>query len=81
MTNTSITQLIKEIAQKGMPGIVIGVVQSTDPVEIIQKDDIGILLHDQSLIIPNGKLPLTVGEELYLLATSNNKIYYVLDRV
>ena len=81
MADTSITQLIKKIAAEGIPGIVVGVVSSVDPVEIIQKDDIGVQLHDQSLIIPSSKLPLEVGEELYLLSVSNNKVYYILDRV
>ena len=81
MADTSLKQLFQKIAQEGMPRIVIGVVMSVEPVEIQQMDDIGILLHDVSLIIPSGKLPLEIGEELYLLSVSNNKVYYVLDRV
>lgn len=81
MADTSIKQLIQKIASEGVPGIVIGVVSSVNPVEIIQKDDIGIRLHNQSLIIPSSKLPLAVGEEIYMLSVSNNKVYYILDRV
>ena len=81
MQGNSIRQLVENIANKNMPEIIIGVVVSVNPVKIVQKDDIGVRISNVSLIIPSAKKPLVLGEELYLLAVSNKKIFYVLDRV
>lgn len=81
MNPTSLKQLFQQIANASMPQIVIGVVVSEDPLKIVLKDDIGVRLSSVSLIIPSGKKPLQKDEELYMLSVSNNKIYYVLDRV
>ena len=78
---TSLKQLIQKLAAENVPRIVTGVVTSVNPVKIVQKDDIGIQLSAVSLIIPSSKLPLTLGEEVYLLSVSNNKVYFLLDRV
>lgn len=77
----SIKQLIQEIANKSQPEIIIGVVTETNPLKIVQKDDIGVRLSRVSLIIPSGKPELSVGEEWYLLAVSNKKVFYLLDKV
>lgn len=81
MQGNSIRQLIQEIASQNMPEIIIGVVTSTTPLKIVQKDDIGIQLSRVSLIIPSGKPALQVGDEWYLLAVSNKKVFYLLDKV
>ena len=81
MQGNSIRQLVESIANKNMPEIIVGVVASTNPVKIIQKDDIGIQLSRVSLIIPSGKPALSVGDEWYLLAVSNKKVFYLLDKV
>lgn len=77
----SIKQLIQEIADKSQPEIIIGVVTETNPLKIIQKDDIGVRLSRVSLIIPSEKPALEVGDEWYLLAVSNKKVFYLLDKV
>lgn len=81
MQGNSIRQLIQEIAGQNMPEIIIGVVTSTDPLKITQKDDIGVRLSRVSLIIPSGKPELELGDEWYLLAVSNKKVFYLLDKV
>jgi len=80
MRNTSLKQLIQQIANTSMPKIVIGVVITVDPIKIILKDDIGVQLSKASLTIPSGKSP-KANEEWYMLSVSNNKIYYLLDKV
>lgn len=80
MVNNSIRQLIREIAEKSMPRIVIGVVTETAPLRVVLKDDIGIQLSKASLLIPGGKT-LAQGDEWYMLAVNDRKIYYVLDKV
>lgn len=81
MQENSIRQLVEGIANKNMPEIIIGVVTSINPVKIIQKDDIGVQLSRVSLTIPSGKPALVVGDEWYLLAVSNKKVFYLLDKV
>lgn len=79
--DTSIKQLIQRMIEPYITRIVIGVVQSVDPIEIVVEDDIGILLHDASLTIPSRMSDLEVGDEVYMQTTARNKIYYVMDRV
>ncbi len=81
MTKTSIKALIQELANKGMPSIVIGTVTNTDPVQLTLMNDMKIRLSAASLIIPSEKRPLKQGENFYLLSLNNNKIYYLLDRM
>ncbi|MDO4305758.1 MAG: hypothetical protein Q4C77_02910 [Eubacteriales bacterium] len=77
----NITEIIREICERSMPNVVTGVVTETEPLRIMLVDDMSILLSAQSLIVSSEMLPLKKGEELYLLATNRNKIYYVLNRV
>lgn len=77
----NITEIIRDIAKKEMPSIVVGIVIEANPIRVMLADDTDIRLSAQSLIVPSGKVPLEVGEEIYMLATRQNKIYYVLDRV
>lgn len=77
----NISEIFREIAEKSMPSIVMGVVTEANPIRVVLTDDSNIRLSAQSLIIPSGKVPLEVGDEIYMLATNRNKIYYVLDRV
>ncbi len=81
MRPVSIKGQIQEIAGKGMPTVVVGNVESQAPIKIILKDDIGIQLTESSLLIPQRILPLEKGEDLFLLAVNDQKVYYVLDKV
>ena len=82
MMNTSIKQLIQQMVEPYIPRIVIGVVRSLVPIEIIVEDDIGILLHDVSLIIPSRVWEdMSEGDEVYMLSVARGKIHYVLDIV
>lgn len=76
----SLKQLIQEIASKNNPKIVIGVVHSTEPLKVIQKDDIGIQLTEKSVMIPR-EYTVKTGDEIYLLTLNNNKKYFMLGRV
>ena len=77
----NITEIIREICERSMPNIVTGVVSEVVPLRIMLVDDMNIQLSAQSLIVPSDRLPLKIGEQLYLLAVNRNKIYYILDRV
>lgn len=77
----NITEIIRQICERCMPNVVTGVVTETEPLRIMLVDDMSILLSAQSLIVSSEILPLEKGEELYLLATNNNKIYYVMNRI
>lgn len=77
----NITEIFREIAEKEMPSIVMGVVTEANPIRVVLADDTNIRLSAQSLIVSSDKVPLEVGDEIYMLATNRNKIYYVLDRV
>lgn len=77
----NITEIFREIAEKAMPSIVMGIVTEANPIRVVLADDTNIRLSAQSLIVPSDKVPLEVGDEIYMLATNRNKIYYVLDRV
>lgn len=77
----NITEIIREICERSMPSVVTGVVTGMEPLRVMLVDDMNILLSAQSLVIPSGKMPLAVGEQVYLLAVNRNKIYYLLDRV
>lgn len=77
----NITEIIRMIAEQNMPHIVIGYIQTVEPLEVILVDDINISLSDQSVIIPSGKQPLQVGDQWYLLSVNRNKIYYFLDKI
>ena len=54
----NITEIIRAIAEQNMPHIVIGYIQTVEPLEVILIDDINISLSDQSVIVPSGKQPL-----------------------
>lgn len=73
--------IIRAIAEQSMPHIVIGYIQTVEPLEVILIDDINISLSDQSVIVPSGKQPLQAGDQWYLLAVNRNKIYYFLDKI
>lgn len=77
----NITEIFREIAEKSMPNIVSGIVIEENPIRVMLADDNNIRLSSQSLIVPSDKAPLKQGEEIYMLAVNQNKIYYVLDRV
>ena len=77
----NITEIIRAIAEQSMPDIVIGYIQTVEPLEVILIDDINISLSDQSVIVPSGKQPLQAGDQWYLLAVNRNKIYYFLDKI
>lgn len=77
----NITEIIRTIAEQSMPHIVIGYIQTVEPLEVILIDDINISLSDQSVIVPSGKQPLQAGDKWYLLAVNRNKIYYFLDKI
>ena len=77
----SLKQLIQECVKVTLPEIEIGVVTESEPLRVTLADDAKINLSVKSLIIPTAKQPLKKGEQLYLLALNNSKIYYVLDRV
>lgn len=77
----NITEIFREIAEKSMPNIVSGIVIEENPIRVMLVDDNNIRLSSQSLIVPSDKVPLKQGEEIYMLAVNQNKIYYVLDRV
>lgn len=77
----NITEIIRAIAEQSMPHIVIGYIQTVEPLEVILIDDINISLSDQSVIVPSGKHPLQAGDQWYLLAVNRNKIYYFLDKI
>lgn len=77
----NITEIIRAIAEQSMPHIVIGYIQTVEPLEVILIDDINISLSDQSVIVPSGKQPLQAGDKWYLLAANRNKIYYFLDKI
>ena len=46
----NITEIIRAIAEQSMPHIVIGYIQTVEPLEVILIDDINISLSDQSVI-------------------------------
>lgn len=77
----NITEIIRMIAEQNMPHIVIGYIQTVEPLEVILIDDINISLSEQSVIIPSGKQPLQEGEQWYLLSINRNKLYYFLDKI
>lgn len=78
---TSIKGMIQGITDKGMPTVVKGVVTSVSPLKIVLKDDIGINLSEASLLYSKELLPFKQGEELFLLAINNQKLYYILGPV
>ena len=45
----NITEIIRAIAEQSMPHIVIGYIQTVEPLEVILIDDINISLSDQSV--------------------------------
>lgn len=49
----NITEIIRAIAEQSMPHIVIGYIQTVEPLEVILIDDINISLSDQSVIVPS----------------------------
>lgn len=77
----NITDIIRQIVEPGLPSIAVGNVIETNPLTVILANDADIVLSAQSLIVASDKLPLEIGESLYLLVLNRNKIYYVLDRV
>ena len=77
----NITEIIREIAEKSMPSIVVGYIQSVSPLRVVLVEDMNISLSAQSVIVPSNKYPLRAGEQWYLLSVYGNKIYYFLDRV
>ena len=77
----NITDIIRKIVEPSLPSIAVGNVIETNPLTIVLANDADIVLSAQSLIIASDKLPLEIGESLYLLVLNRNKIYYVLDRV
>ena len=77
----AVKEIIRAIAEQSMPHIVIGYIQTVEPLEVILIDDINISLSDQSVIVPSGKQPLQAGDQWYLLAVNRNKIYYFLDKI
>lgn len=77
----NITDIIRQIVEPSLPGIAVGNVIETNPLTVILANDADIVLSAQSLIVASDKLPLEIGESLYLLVLNRNKIYYVLDRV
>ena len=77
----NITDIIRQIVEPSLPSIAGGNVIETNPLTVILANDADIVLSAQSLIVASDKLPLEIGESLYLLVLNRNKIYYVLDRV
>lgn len=78
----SIKGLIQTLASAGTGGVVVGTVVRESPVQVRLDDDEQIVMSAASLIIPSGKRALIEkGEKLYLLSFSDNKMYYLLDRV
>ena len=77
----NITDIIRQIVEPSLPSIAVGNVIETNPLTVILANDADIVLSAQSLIVASDKLPLEIGESLYLLVLNRNKIYYVLDRV
>lgn len=76
----SIREMIRTIAEEGIPNIVLGKVTSIEPLRIVLEDDLKIMLSAQSVIASERILPIQIGDEFYMLAVNNNKIYYLLDR-
>ena len=81
MMDTSIKQTIQRMMDPYIPRIVLGIVTETSPLEIVLEDDIGVRLHDQSLIIPSRIDELAEDDELYMLSVAMDSVYYVLDKV
>lgn len=77
----NITDIIRQIVEPSLPSIAVGNVIETNPLTVILANDADIVLSAQSLIVASDKLPLEIGESLYLLVLNRIKIYYVLDRV
>ena len=77
----NITDIIRQIVEPSLPSIAVGNVIETNPLTVILANDADIVLSAQSLIVASDKLPLEIGERLYLSVLNRNKIYYVLDRV
>ena len=77
----NIIEIIRAIAEKRMPSIVVGYIQSVSTLRVVLVEDMNISLSAQSVIVPSNKYPLRAGEQWYLLSVYGNKIYYFLDRV
>lgn len=73
----NITDIIRQIVEPSLPSIAVGNVIETNPLTVILANDADIVLSAQSLIVASDKLPLEIGESLYLLVLNRNKIYYV----
>ena len=83
MEKNSLKGMIQYFASRGMPEVVPAQVTKASPLTIRLKNETNTEIHEGSLMVPSGKLPLKAGEEVYLLAFNKNQgeMFFLLDRM